>query len=321
MKKQLPIHLIAVLVLFVAFSGCSKETTTTNNNTTPLTEREQAAKDYNDLYLGSFCSTSQLAWTGVDSTCVQGTISQMAYDKVLTRINYFRKICGLTNITWNSAWHDDCQKAALIMTSNNTLSTKPGPTWKCYTLGGYNAAGVSNLALGTAGYHTSQAVTSWIQNEEVGMYSVPYRRWILFSRAKDFGFGSTNRASILWCQEHTGDPLPSGCPDYIAYPPKYIPQNLVFKRWSLGVTNVTSYYTGVDFSTAQVIMTDPSGGSVPVNIVSTADNGAGDQTIVWVPQNINTTSSTDVTYHVKVKDVKLNGIPMTFDYDVTIFKP
>ncbi len=313
MKKVIFIISISVIL----YSGCSK------SDTNPvLTGRALAVSDYNQYYLASNVSDAELGWTGNTTNCVEGTISQVALDRSLTRLNYFRKICGLSNnMVWNSTWFSGCQKAALMMYANNTLSHTPPSTWKCYTAEGASTAGVSNIALGSPSYHSSTSITAWIQDDGANNIIIGHRRWMLFSRAKEFGLGCTTCSSVLECVAHTSDPLPSNMPAYIAYPPTYIPQSLVFARWSFAVPNPISIFSGVDFSNATITMTDNSGANVPLNIISKVDNGYADQTIVWEPQGVITNSTGDLKYHVVIDHVSFNGVTKKYEYDVNIIKP
>ncbi len=318
--KNIQKTIIALALIAIIYSGCSKDEGGTSSTT--LSPREQAAKDYKDMYLATIVSDAELAWTGNSANCAEGSISKVAYDRSLLRLNYFRKICGLSyDLVWNSAWHSDCQKAALMMTANNSLSHFPPSTWKCYSTEGYNAAGISNIAWGSGSYHSSACIAGWVEDDGSNNAAAGHRRWILFSRAKEYGLGSTSNAAVLHCIEHTTDPLPSSTPAYIAYPPAFIPQDLVYARWSLGIPNPISFYSGVDFSAATVKMTDKSGADISLNIVSKSDNGYGDQTIVWEPQGIQTNSNADVKYHVVIDNVTLNGVAKKYEYDVTVFKP
>ena len=318
---KLAIMLVGTILITI---GCSKEET--NNNTsqqpTNLSGREQAVKDYKEMYLTTAVTDAELAWTGNSANCNEGTISKLALDRSLVRLNYFRKICGLPyNMVWNESWFSGCQKAALMMYANNSLSHFPPNTWKCFSQDGYTAAGISNIALGSPSYHSSSTITGWVEDEGASNYTVGHRRWILFSRGKEYGLGCTTGSSVLHCIEHTSDPLPANSPAYIAYPPTFIPQSLVFDRWSLAVTNLNSFFSGVDLSAATIKMTDSQGGDVSLKIVSKTDNGYADQTIVWEPVGINTTATTDIKYHVVVDNFTLNGVAKKYEYDVNIIKP
>ena len=102
-------------------------------------------------------------------------------------------------------------------------------------------------------------------------------------------------------------------PPYITYPPDgYIPQELVFPRWSFAIP-------GADFSSANVSMGGPSG-NISLAVVSTTLVNVGDNTIVWEPQEIITNSNNDVSYTVTVSEVA-NAPQSSYTYTVNIIKP
>ena len=140
----------------------------------------------------------------------------------------------------------------------------------------------------------------------------------MYSRASEFSFGCTNRASAL---TEFGDAAKfenTNFPEYITYPPNgYIPQELVFERWSFSIPAENNQ--SANFSNAQVSMTGPDG-DVNLNIVSRTDNGYGDNTIVWEPQNVLTSSIEDVEYFVTVSDIENNSVD-NYSYSVKIFNP
>lgn len=321
-NKEINFWILAftLCAISITFYACNDNTT---GNPTPgpsaVSDRDQAALDYNNLYLPASITLEELAWTGNTGGCNEGTVSSLTLDRSLARINYFRKICGLPNdMVWNESWHNPSQKIALMCHKNNSLSHTPPSSWKCYTDEGAAAGAKTNLILGQFG---SESINGWVHDAGANNRAVGHRRWILFSRAKEYGFGSTSGAAALYCVAHTSDPVEPSIPEYIAYPPKYIPQSLVYPRWSLGVVNPNSFFSGVDFQNAVVLMAGPTGEAITLTIVSKNDNGIADQTLVWEPIGINTTSAEDLTYHVIISNVKLNGVDKTYDYYVTIFKP
>jgi hypothetical protein len=51
------------------------------------------------------------------------------------------------------------------MYANNSLSHFPPNTWKCFSQEGYTAAGISNIALGSPSYHSSNTITGWVEDQ------------------------------------------------------------------------------------------------------------------------------------------------------------
>ncbi|MCD4679672.1 MAG: CAP domain-containing protein [Bacteroidales bacterium] len=271
--------------------------------------RGTAINEYINNYLGS--ELSSLGWTGAVAGCIAGDISMEAHNKVIQRMNYFRKIVGLPGtITFNAGQTDMCQECALMMKANNSLSHNPPPSWLCYTADGAYAAGGSNIAWGI---HSVNAITGYIEDPGANNTGVGHRTWILLPELIAMGDGSTdNTNSIMW-KENLGS-VPSSAPDYIAYPPNgYIPSSLVFPRWSFSIFEA-------GFSSATVTMTDDSGNNVSLNIIDRISGYKPDNRIVWEPSGINTSSVTDVTYTVTVANVT-NTSQASYTYDVILFKP
>jgi uncharacterized protein YkwD len=312
MKKNLGFTLLLIAAISSLYISCKKDDNTTDNNTVPppvVTERQRIINEYNTGYIGTYVSDP--LWTGNTSTCTPGTVSADALSKTLQRINYFRKMAGVSySVKFDPVLNAKCQEAALMMDANSSLDHYPPTSWSCYTTDGADAAGSSNLALGGS---SSGAITMYMSDYGSGNEPCGHRRWILYSRSDTMGMGSTNYAQALWVIGPTVNP--ATMPAFIAWPPQgYVPATLIFSRWSLGVPSG-------DFTNATVSMTDGSGTSVPVSIISSTDNGYGDNTVVWVPTGINTTSAADVTYHVTVNNVDVSGTIKNYTYNVVIIQP
>ena len=333
MKKSNNKVLFFILSLFVSatvvlYTGCSKDDNEGDNtpvptctdgiqnqgetgvdcggpcNPCPLSARDSVALDYNTNYLGS--AVSSPGWTGDESVCNAGTVPQSTHNAVIKRINYFRRMVGLNdNCTLDTTKFAMCQETALIMRANNQLSHTPPSSWLCWTSTGYTGAGSSNLSLGN---HSVNAVMSQIRDDGANNSSAGHRRWILYSPRTKFSYGTTSNTMALYVFISGSN---TQIPEYIAYPPKgYVPQQLVFNRWSFGKP-------GANFSAATVTMTGPSG-NVPLTVNPVA-TGYGDPTIVWEPTGIITNSTGDVTYTVTVSGIV--GAPQTsYTYNVVIIK-
>jgi len=318
--KNLPFLLFAfILMLFVA--SCEKDqiddnNNNNNNNNQPdpvAVERQRVLNEYNNFYVASATTSTSTAWSGNSTACTPGTIAQDAIDKALIRINYFRRCVGLNDdITFDPVKNGKCQQGALMLHANNTLSHTPPTSWSCWTQEGSDACGSSNIAMG---YSISGAITAYINDVGASNYKVGHRRWILYSRAKTMGIGHTTTFNALWVLGNGSNPVPENLPAFIPWPPKgFVPAPLVFDRWSFSKRLA-------DFANADVTMKDNAGNPISLNIISKTDNGYGDNTIVWEPQNINKTSTSDVFYDVTVSSVKVNNVDSTYTYRVTIIQP
>ena len=294
--------LSVILATTLLFMGCKKKT----QPTPEPTAREIAVEDYNTNYLGS--AVPNTGWTGNTANCNAGSLPQTTHDKVIQRINYFRRLVGLNdNTTLDPSKFAMYQETALMMKANNALSHTPPSTWTCYTQAGADGAATSNIALGAG---AADAVTMFINDPGASNTAVGHRRWILHSAKTQFSYGSTNSSMALGVIGTAGGN--TQIPEFIAYPPKgYIPQTLTFPRWSFGIP-------GANFTNATVTMTGPSG-NVPLSIVSTAVSYGG-KTIVWEPQGILTNATYDVSYTVTVSGI--TGAPQSsYTYSTILFKP
>ncbi len=310
MKKLLrfPIILTFVLVLSFVYS-CKKDSSEPDPLPVP-TERERIINLYNANYLGSVVTDP--GWSGNLGSCLAGSVSADAQAKTLLRIKYYREMASLpTDISFDPSNDAKCQQAALMMHANNSLSHTPPTSWTCYTADGNTAAGSSNIALGM---HTSGAISGFIDDFGTGNEVVGHRRWLLYSKARVLGHGSTSNASAIWVFGNSAN-TPLFTPEFIAWPPKgYVPAPVVYGRWSFGIP-------GASFASATVSMKDPNNAAMTVSVISNNANGYGDNTIVWVPTGVNTTSTADLTYHVTISNVMLSGVAKNYTYDVTVIKP
>lgn len=300
------------LILVVTITSCKKDKDDEVEPAPVKTQKELVLEDYNANYVGSEVTVAELNWTGNSSACNAGAVSAISATKTLQRVNYFRRMAGLNDdITLDAAKSAKCQQAALMFKANGALDHAPPTTWSCYTADGYDAAANSNISSGS---NSSYSVSRYIRDEGSGNTAVGHRRWILYSRAKVMGTGSTDNTNALWVLGNSGNPTPTTMPEFIAWPCKgYVPATLVYPRWSLGVPNA-------DFTNAQVTMTDAAGNPVSLNVIY-RNGGYGDKTIVWEPQNINITSSADVTYNVSVTNVELLSETKSYNYQVIIVQP
>jgi len=271
--------------------------------------RNQVIQDYIDNYLGS--ENMNCGWTGNTANCDAGTISTVSYTRVIQRVNYFRRLVGLADdIVHEPSYSAKCQIAALMFKANSTINHYPPASWACYHADGAEAAGKSNIAYG---FHTTSAVTAYIDDFGANNLAVGHRRWILYTKANAMGEGSTDNTEALWVFDWKPS-APAGTPEFVAYPAKgYMPAPLVFDRWHFGIPNAS-------FGSATVTMVDNQGNNVSVNIIEQTQTGVGDNSIVWEPANINTTSPSDVKYTVTVSNI--TGAPQaSYTYDVIIVQP
>lgn len=131
------------------------------------------------------------AWTAGASECASGTMAPAAIDDVLRRVNMYRWLAGLGPVGHDASRHRELMDCAHMMSVNRSLSHDPPSSWTCYTAGGANAAGRSNIALG---YRSPGAAIDGYM-ADTGTPSLGHRRWILNGPlgAVEIGFSASDR--------------------------------------------------------------------------------------------------------------------------------
>jgi uncharacterized protein YkwD len=270
--------------------------------------REQVINDYNNIYLQSAVSDTQLTWTGSTVNCLAGTISELAQKNTLARINYYRKLAGLpSTITFDSALYNKCQDAALMIAANSSINRNPPTSWSCYTADGAEILKYAEIALNI---HSASAIDLYMN--DIGTDYAGHRRLILYSRATVFGHGSTDKSDALWVIGSLApvDVRPVTFPSSGFFPAPLISSSVY---WSFSLH-------GAGFGSAIVQMFDSNGTSVSVEQFPVTD-GYGDNTIVWHPSNIVNPDPYDVKYTVRISNVLVDGNFKEYTYDVILCQP
>ena len=104
-------------------------------------KRDFMMLDYNISHDASSMTLEELQWTGDHNNCDQGSLGQIYYDKMLERINFFRRWVGVNDeISFEHEYNEMAQHAALMMSVRGSLSHHPKKSWQCYTDLGYKGA-------------------------------------------------------------------------------------------------------------------------------------------------------------------------------------
>ncbi|MEA3209629.1 MAG: hypothetical protein QOE70_2686 [Chthoniobacter sp.] len=301
--------------LSAAFSATGFSVNTAN--------REEVRVFYRTVYPAS--ENVPIGWNGDVAAGNAGTTSAAFREAVQRRVNWFRALAGVpASIALSDVYNGKDQKAALMMSANNALSHNPPPSWTHYSADGAEAAANSNLYLGRFG---PSSITGYIEDSGSNNTSAGHRRWILYPQTTTMGTGdlpvTANYASAnaLWViDSHYGGARPAVRDDFVAWPPKgFVPHSLVFPRWSFS-------YPGAKFTNATVAM-QRGGASVPLLVMQTQVTGVGENSLVWVPDNLDANTdqppgvppATDTPVQVMVNGVMVNNQPRNFTYTVTIF--
>ena len=272
-----------------------------------LTAREQVVRDYEENYMAADAFLRD--WTGAVEQCDAGFLPNDVYTKALQQINYYRRQVGLNdNITLDEEKNRKCQQAALMMMANSDLDHSPPKDWKCYSEEGAQAAGKSNLG---HGYRSARAAIDGYM-KDAGIKNLGHRRWIIYSRAQEFGFGATSNYNALWVIGGDGDNPEAKQLEYIPWPPAgHVIDRLVFPTWSFSIPKA-------NFSESKVTLTGPNGEIKLDDYLP--QKGFGDNTIAWNPGEgeIKSEKGKDFNYQVTVSKVKIDDAFKDFTYEVII---
>lgn len=263
-------------------------------------------------YLGS--QTPDSGWTGSIETCEPGTTSEALRAATLRRINYFRAMAGVYDLTgFDETLNVKAQAAALMMSANRELSHTPAGDWTCYSAAGAEGAGHSNLSMGSYG---PDAIThGYMTDPGDSNYFVGHRRYVLSPYVREMGVGDIPWTSngpatnALWVFDDWHGPRLTR-DEFVAWPPPgYVPYQVVYPRWSLS-------YPAADFSRSAAAMTR---NGQPISVQTNPPvNGYADNTLVWEPQ-VSFDTDTDTIYQVILRDVLINNQPRTIRYEVILF--
>jgi uncharacterized protein YkwD len=274
--------------------------------------------------------TVPTGWTGNVDSNIPGTTTQTFQDAVAARINWFRAMAGVPpQITISPVYSAKDQQAALMFSANRQISHSPPSNWVDYSAEGAEAAANSNICYGYS--NDPGCVTAYISDWGSNNAVVGHRRWILYPQTLTMGTGDVPQngpaanpyppANALWVFDGLyGTARPATRAEYVAWPPPgFVPYQVVAPRWSFS-------YPGADFTNASVSM-QRNGAAVPVRLEQVV-TGYGENTIVWVPDNLDasaylqpTAPAVDTTSTVTLTNVLVGGAPRTFSYSVTVFDP
>jgi uncharacterized protein YraI len=285
-----------------------------------ISSRSSAAAFFFSYYTGQ----PAIGWTGSQASCNAGTTSSAFKSAVIDRVAFYRAMAGVPSSVGLAATNSTSnQQAALMFSRNNQLSHTPPSSWACYTAAGAQAAGSSNIALGTYGV---SAIDAYMKDAGSNNAAAGHRRWILYPQTQSFGTGDVPAgngypsANSLWVWDsNVSGPRPSTRDGYVAWPPPgYVPYQVVFPRWTFS-------YPGAGFGGASVSVT-LNGSSVPVTIDSSTATGYGENTIVFRLNGMSPSGAwgnpgADQTYTVRITGASVGGQSRTFTYNVTIFDP
>ena len=273
-------------------------------------------------------------FTGDIDDCTAGTTSQSYRDSVVQRVNWYRRMAGLSTVTEDRALSATAQRKALIMLAQGDLSHMPSPDWACFTEIDFQG---ENLALGVAGIGS---VDGYMQDPGDHNLAVGHRQQVLSPFVIQIGTGDvfaragTYRAANVMHLSYGFDLVPDVREErgFVAWPPSgFVPPETVWGRWSFARQQITTkvtqegniiytrrFLSGPDFSEAVVSVSDDDG-PVEARIIHR------DDLLVWAVHGdtdsarLPEPSDGDHCYTVKISGVQLDGTTQTpYEYAVCV---
>ncbi|MBA4058029.1 MAG: hypothetical protein C0490_25150 [Marivirga sp.] len=279
-----------------------------------------------------FYQSSQIGsikWNGKVGRCACGQLQDDVYKKAEDRVNFFRMATGLQPVKLNPEFNLEAQKAALLIKANHKLTHYPTKGMKCFDDLAYNGCKKSCLGFTDfKNFPNTSFITGFIQDYGSANFSVGHRKWILYSKLVEFGYGATDDSEALLTVDgvsHDSIPLP----EFIAYPwAGYVPIDLIFPAWSFSIPQART----VDFSQTRISMFDIDGNELKSVKLKERKNFL-DHTIVWTAKGM--FSDHEIQYgltrleekgflnkriKVIIQNVRIDGLTRDFEYFVEPIK-
>lgn len=314
--------------------------------------RNDVVSFWHGAYTPSESYWERIDWTGsYDSTAVgaEGSTSAEFVRDVERRVNFVRALCGVpavvsmnTNATVLIESGDNyqppasttkqaaVQRSALMAalgTTGDALSHNPPSTLAAWTVEAWNSHNKSAI---TKGFFGPAAVDAYFREDIAGIsnwnFDAGHRRWLLSVPVTDMATGDTpghfnfatsriiQPSNLIYVKPKSSE-VSSASGRFVSYPGAgFFPVGLNTPFWSLS-------RDGADFSSASVNMTDDSGVSVPVTVISSR-SGFAENAIVWsVPDVVKSMSApVDRTYHLTVSGIG-GGVGSSHSWSVALIDP
>jgi hypothetical protein len=213
--------------------------------------RSTSAHTFHPLDAPAEKAGATAAWTGVTSNCEAGDVAGNWRASTVGRINLYREMCGLDNVTNEPTMSADAQQGALIISATTLLTHYPDSSSECYTAAGAAANAASNIAIGVTG---PQSIDGYIDDRGAHNARVGHRWWKLLPDLEYVGTGDSGTAVYQSASSTdvyannimvNGNARPNGinsvgsgrtAPAYVAWPPRgFCPFTLLptSGRWSV----------------------------------------------------------------------------------------
>jgi len=285
-----------------------------------LEEREAVRVFHNTYYPQS--SGVALGFTGNAATYKAGTISTAFRTAALLRANYYRRLAGLNAVTESATFDTRAHEAAFLMwTGGDYLYfpprwPSPASSWDAYE-GAYRSNKMPALA---TGWESGTDIDGFMQETGTDNLAALHRHQLLFPPTQAMGYGATPGTSALYVLENDNDsPRALDATEVEqaqAWPSRgFFPAKVPFSRWSWAWISPTT----PDYSAASVTVLRDSQ-QVAVTVVERSARLVWDFPATEFGADRFPPTS-DATYTVSIRGVKIDGVSRGFDYQVILFDP
>lgn len=267
-------------------------------------------------------------------SCYEGVLKDAEKAEILNYVNFIRSIHGLKPVQYDLNGDIYAQKSSLIMAANSALSHQPPTSWSCYSNDGYYGADNSNLHLNRGSSNTLnpksiESIIGWMIDDKSG--NAPdrcgHRRAIINPFLTSIAFGRVDGKSNVdnyYCSAMSLlylDRVNGGIQDrpveFVAYPFQNYPIELVNKSWYLSFSPIYDYSswsrnTNIDYSNAQVTVTDENGNKMNVHsyVYDAEGWGAVHNNFRWKVDGM----QNEIKYTVNIKGIVVNGQTKEYEY-------
>lgn len=252
----------------------------------------------------------RMDWTGSTSSCRAGDTSILFKTDVLTRVQWFRAMAGVSpTIRLDLESSRLAQDAALVMAAAGDLSHEPDGSWPCYSENAYTGASRSNLFLGVFGV---DAIDGYIGDFGPDNLPVGHRRWILDPTLASIGTGDTRRSNALFVinEEINEDAYVREPDGFVMWPPRgYVPRSQIYERWSVS-------HRSANFSNATVTVFHDGRTRVFRDPYADSEGYGSLNTLVFEWRRPSKGSG---PVRLRIDGIELDGTQLTLRYEVKPF--
>lgn len=268
------------------------------------------------------------------SSCRAGILKYEQKRRALNELNAIRRAHNLQEVGYDSSKDRYTSASALIAAANNTLDHYPTNRMKCYSENGYQGSSQGNLHL-SSGYiifaeenMAEASIDGLVIDDNVP--SLGHRFWFLDPFLGDISYGRATH--IAQNQNYTDgitvyvgnqrEAIPNTKADYIAYPFKNYNARWFMHDWYSSFSVIVdknhkrNNVGTVDYSKAEIRVTNPQGramklSNITYSTLNTRKGYAGlGNSLQW--RVIGTKNNE--RYHVKIKNVLVNGVSQNYEY-------